>query len=102
MADAAIPSIVFTLWRVTLVVAYLVLLPVAVYWLHSLWRTANSIRHYASDAADAAEAIERNTAAIPALDATISVASEMLTAAESIAARLDAAASTLESRVARG
>jgi hypothetical protein len=101
MVDTAIPPVVFTLWRVLLVAAYLVFVPTAVYWLHTLWRTANSIRNYARESAEAAEAIERNTAAIPALDATIAVTTEVLTAAEAVASKLDTAASALDAR-ARG
>jgi hypothetical protein len=97
-----IPPVIFTLWWATLVAAYLVFLPTAVYWLRTLWRTANSIRRYARESAEAAEAIARNTTALPALDATIAVATEMLTAAEAVAGKLKAAASALEARAARG
>jgi hypothetical protein len=101
MAETVIPPIVFTLWRVALVAAYVILLPTAVYWLHTLWRTSNSIRTYTRACAEAAEAIERNAAALPALDATIAIATEVLTAAGAVAGKLDAAASALEAR-ARG
>jgi len=63
--EPVIPDFVYTLWGVTLVVGYL-LLPVAVYWLHSLWRAAASIRRYARDSVVAAEGIARGTAALPA------------------------------------
>ncbi len=59
--EPVIPDFVYTLWGVTLVVGYL-LLPVAVYWLHSLWRAAASIRRYARDSVVAAEGIARGTA----------------------------------------
>lgn len=98
MTVDSIPDIVFTLWRVTLVLASVVFVPTAVYWLHTLWRTSNSIRNYALECAEAAEAIERNTRAIPALDATIAVATEVLMAAEAVAGRLDTAAGALEAR----
>lgn len=96
--EPSVPPLVFTLWRITLVAAYLVFLPTAVYWLHTLWRTSNSIRRYALEGARAAEAIERNSAAIPALDATIAVATEVLAGAGAVARGLDAAASALEAR----
>ena len=101
MTEATIPSDVFTLWRVTVVLAYVVLLPTAVYWLHTLWRTARSIRRYADEGAEAAEAIARNAGALPALDSTIATATDVLAAAESVAAKLDAAAGVLEMRAGR-
>ena len=101
MDAPAVPDIVFTLWQVALVAAYVVLLPAAVYWLHSLWRTAMSIRRYAREGAEAAEAIASNAAALPALDTTIAVATEVLSAAEGVAGRLDTAAGALEARAAR-
>jgi hypothetical protein len=97
---AAIPDFVYTLWLVTLVLGYL-LLPVAVYWLHSLWRAASSIRRYARDSAAAAEGIGRNTAALAALDGTIAVATEVLAAAEAVAGKLDTMAGALEARTGR-
>lgn len=96
-----IPAEVYTLWWWTLALAWLVLLPIAAYWLHSLWRASNSIRVYAQECADAAEAIERNCRAIPALDATIEVAGGLLDAAGSVAGRLDTAAGALEARASR-
>lgn len=96
-----IPAEVYTLWRWTLALAWFVLLPIAVYWLHTLWRASNSIRVYAQECAEAAEAIERNCRAIPALDATIEVAGGLLDAAGSVAGRLDTAAGALEARASR-
>jgi hypothetical protein len=96
----SIPDGVYTLWWVTLVVGYL-LLPVAVYWLHSLWRAAASIRRYARDSVVAAEAIGRHTAALPELDGTIAVATDVLGAAETVAGTLDTMATALESRAGR-
>ena len=101
MTETAIPPIVLTLWRITLLAAYVLFVPTAVYWLHTLWRTSNSIRTYARECAESAEAIAHNTTALPALDTTIAVATEMLAAAEAVAGKLDAAASALEARAGR-
>jgi hypothetical protein len=92
---------VFTLWGVALAAAYLVLLPTVVYWLHTLWRTGRSIRRYSGECAEAAETIARNVSAMPALDATIAVATEVLAAADAVATKLDAAAGALETRAGR-
>lgn len=96
--DTMFPPIVFTLWHATVVVALVVLVPLSVYWLHSLWRTASSIRKYTRESLIAARAIEANTAAVPALHDTIAVAGELLAAAESVATKLDAIAGALEAR----
>jgi uncharacterized membrane protein len=101
MTETTIPPVVFTLWRVTLVAAYVLFVPTAVYWLRTLWRAASSIRTYARECAEAAEAIAQNTTALPALDLTIAVATEMLAAAEAVAGKLDAAAAALEARAGR-
>jgi len=96
--DPLFPPIVITVWRATVVVGLLVLLPLAVYWLHSLWRAAVSIRRYTHDGLAAARAIEANTASLTALNGSIDVATEVLQAAGAVAARLDALASALETR----
>lgn len=92
------PESVVTLWRVTVVLGYLVFLPISVYWLHTLWRAASSIRRYARESAAAAEHIAANTAALPALDATISTATEVRSAAEAVAGRLDTIAGVMDAR----
>ena len=100
--DAMFPPIVFTLWWVTIGLALILFVPLAVYVLASLLRAARSIRSYARESLTAAQAIERNTAALPALDTTISVATEILTAAEQVAQKLDTIGTALEARAARG
>lgn len=98
MAETAVPPFLYTLWGIGLAVAYLALVPTALYWLFTLFRTASSIRRYARECAEGAEAIERNLAALPALDTTVAVATEILAAAEAVAGKLDAAAGALEAR----
>jgi hypothetical protein len=100
--EPLLPPIVITLWRVTIVVGFLVLLPVAVYWLHSLWRAAASIRRYAADGLVAARGIEANASSLIALNSTIDVATEVLTAAGAVAGRLETLASALEARSREG
>ena len=92
------PPAVFTLWAIGLGVTLLVFVPLAVYLLHSLWHTAQSIDRYARDALRAAAGIAGNTQHIPALDATIETASEILGAAEAVAQKLDTIATVLEAR----
>jgi hypothetical protein len=98
MTDAAFPDTVFTLWRATVALGLLVFLPLAVYSLHTLYRAVRSVRHYSREGLAAAQAIATNTSAIPATNATIGVATEMLAAAESVAAKLDTIATALERR----
>lgn len=99
MSDPSMfPPIVFTLWKVTVILALVLFVPTAVFWLHGLWRTAASIRRYTRDSLAAARAIEANTAAIPALNDTIAVAGELLAAADGVARKLDTIATVLEAR----
>lgn len=98
--EPTMPPMVFTIWHVTVLLALVLFVPLAVYWLHSLWRASASIRRYARDSAAAAEAIRANTAALPALDDTIRTAGAVLAAAESVAGRLEAIAAILEARAA--
>lgn len=99
--DAALPPIVITLWKLTVVLGYVLFLPLSVYWLHSLWRTASSIRKYARGSEAAAAAIAGHTSALPALDQTIGVAGEVLAAAGAVAQKLETIAHVMESRSAR-
>ena len=101
MTGPTVPDVVYTLWRVTLVLAIVVFIPLSVYMLHSLWRAVRSIRDYSRETLVAAQAIAANTAAIPATNDTIAVATELLADAENIAGKLDAMASALEARAGR-
>jgi hypothetical protein len=97
--DAAMfPPTVFTLWWVGVAVTLVVFIPLAVYMLYCLWRTVRSIQIYARDALTAAAGIAGHTANLPALDSTIGVASEILSTAEAIAAKLDTIATVLAAR----
>lgn len=96
------PDTVFTVWMVTVVLALVVFVPLSVYMLASLLRATRSIQRYAREAVAPAQSIAANTSAVPALDATIAVATEVLTAAEGVAQKLDAIANALEARASRG
>ena len=93
-----VPDAVYTIWAVGLAATLLVFVPLAVYLLHRTWRAANSIRCYAAEALVAAQGIARNTAQLPALDATIATATEVLDAAGAAAGKLDTVATALERR----
>ena len=95
------PDTVFTLWLATVILALVVFVPVAVYSLYSLLRTARSIGHYARETVAPARAIASHTGALPALDGTIAVATEILAAAEGVATKLDTIASVIEARASR-
>ena len=98
MSSAAIPAAVYTIWWIGLIVTLVVLVPLAVYLLHRTWRSARSIQRYAAETLRAAGSIAHNTVNIAALEATISVAGEMLVAAGSVERKLDTVATVLEER----
>ena len=101
MNPPIVPDAVFTLWLVTVILALVVFVPLAVYWLFSLLRTAQSIQRYAREAVGPTQAIAQHTSALPALDATIGVATEILAAAEGVASKLGTIAAVIEERAAR-
>lgn len=98
MESANVPEAVFTVWTVGLALTLLVFVPLAVYWLHMLWRSARSIQIYARDALAAAGGIAGNTVNIPALGATIGVATEILQAASEVNAKTGTIADVLAAR----
>lgn len=95
------PDTVFTLWMITVGLALAVFVPLSVYMLASLLRATRSIQRYAADAVAPAQAIAAHTAALPALDGTIAVATDVLAAAEGVAGKLGTIASVLEQRAGR-
>lgn len=96
--EAMLPPEVYTIWWAALVLTLVVFVPLAVYSLGSLLRAARSIQLYARESVAPAQAIEAHTAALPALDTTIAVATEILAAAEQVAQKLDTVAAVMEAR----
>ena len=96
--DALFPPAVFTLWKIGLVLTFVVFIPLAVYLLHATFRAARSIERYAHDTLEAAGGIATHTAAIPALDDTIAVATYILEATEAVEAKLATIADVLGQR----
>ena len=96
----AVPQEVYTIWAVGLVATLAIFVPLAVYLLHRTRHAARSIQQYAAEALVAAQGIARNTAQLPALDATIGTATEVLDAAGAAAGKLDTVATLLEQRAA--
>lgn len=95
---AIIPDAVYTIWWIGLIVTLVVFVPLAVYSLHRTWRSARSIQRYAAEALQAAAGIARNTGNISALDATITVATDVLGAAGAVERKLNTVATVLEER----
>lgn len=93
-----VPGLVYTLWRILLVVAVVVVLPTAVYLLHRLLRAARSIERYTAEALAAGLGIARNTAAASALDRTMTLGGELGAVADSIRRHSAAIEKTLADR----
>jgi hypothetical protein len=92
------PPAVYTIWWIGLILTLVVFVPLSVFLLHRTWRAARSIQLYAADALAAAAGIAGNTQHIPALDATIGVAGEMLETAGGVVDKLDTVATVLAQR----
>jgi hypothetical protein len=92
------PPAVYTIWWIGLILTLVVFVPLSVFLLHRTWRAARSIQLYAADTLAAAAGIAGNTQHIPALDATIGVAGEMLETAGGVVNKLDTVATVLAQR----
>jgi len=92
------PNAVYTIWWLGLIVTLVVFVPLAVYLLHRTWLAARSIERYAADTLRAAAGIVANTKNIVALDATISVADDMLAGAGAVVDKLNTTANALAER----
>lgn len=79
-----VPGAVYAIWIIMLLVAVLVVLPVTVALLHRTLLAARSIERYFAEMRDAGVGIAGNTAAIPALDDTIAVATQILATADAL------------------
>ena len=100
MAMSTVPAAVHTIWIIMLVLTVVIFVPLSVYLLHRTWHAARSIQRYAAEALVATRGIAGNTAQLPALDTTITVATEMLQAAGAVEAKLATVAGVLEQRSA--
>lgn len=96
-----IPMAVYVIWWATLIIAVVVVLPLAVYLLHRTLTTARQIERYAARALDAGVGIAGNTENIGALEGTISTATEILETARSIEQRTGAIEELFEVRTGR-
>ena len=98
MNESLMPSAVYTLWWIGLIVTLVIFVPMSVYLLHRTYIASSSIRRYADEALAAAAGIAGNTKYIPALDSTIAVGSAMVGVASQISNKLDTAATVLAQR----
>jgi ABC-type multidrug transport system fused ATPase/permease subunit len=93
-----IPVAVYVIWWITLAVAVVVVLPLAVYLLHRTLRAARQIERYAARALEAGVGIAGNTENISALEGTISTATGILETAHSIEQRTGTIEEVFETR----
>jgi len=96
-----VPAVVYVIWWVTLIVAVVVVLPLAVYLLHRTLVAARQIERYAARALEAGVGIAQNTENIGALEGTISTATEILEAAGRIEEHTGAIEEVFEARAGR-
>ncbi len=85
-----IPVAVYVIWWATLIVAVVVVLPLAVYLLHRTLSAARQIERYAARALQAGVGIAVNTENVSALEGTISTATGILETTNSIEERTGA------------
>lgn len=92
------PSAVYTIWWIGLILTFFVFIPLSLYFLHRTWSVARGIQCYAAESLAAARGIAGNTQHVTALDATIGVAGQMISAAGEVAGKLGTVADVLEAR----
>ncbi len=80
----AVPTAVYVIWWITLIVAVVVVLPLAWYLLHRAFKAARQIEYYAAKTLEAGVGVAGNTANIAALKDTIGVAVGILGTATAI------------------
>ncbi len=73
-------SVHYWIWAITLAIITLVVVPVALYWLHRLLKAAKSIELYTREMLEAGVGIANNTAAVPALENTLKTAGSLVEA----------------------
>ena len=93
-----IPVAVYVIWWATLIVAVVVVLPLAVYLLHRTLNAARQIERYAARALQAGLGIAGNTENVSALEGTISTATGILETTRSIEERTGAIEGVFEAR----
>ncbi len=96
------PAAVLVIWWVTLIVAVVVVLPLAWYLLHRVLLAARNIERYAEEALTAGAGIARNTAAIATLETTIGAAGQVLEGARAIARSTGAIEDVLRRKKLKG
>ncbi len=96
-----IPMAVYVIWWATLIVAVVVVLPLAVYLLHRTLMAARQIERYAARALEAGVGIAGNTENIRALEGTITTATGILQTAQTIEQRTGTIEEVFEARTGR-
>lgn len=79
----------YWIWGTTLAVITFVVVPLALHLLHQTLKAAMSIERYARESLTAGVGIANNTAAIPALEATLTTAGSLIEATKLLKERAD-------------
>jgi len=96
-----IPAAAYVIWWATLIVAVVVVLPLAVYLLHRTLMAARQIERYAARALEAGVGVAGNTENIAALEGTITTATGILETARAIEERTGTIEEALAARAER-
>ncbi|MBA3883898.1 MAG: hypothetical protein H0X73_14620 [Chthoniobacterales bacterium] len=79
----------YWIWGTTLAIVTFVVVPLALHLLHKTLKAAMSIERYARESLTAGVGIANNTAAIPALEATLATAGSLIEATKLLKERAD-------------
>ncbi len=79
----------YWIWGTTLAIITFIVVPLALHLLHKTLKAAMSIERYARESLTAGVGIANNTAAIPALEATLATAGSLIEATKLLKERAD-------------
>ena len=100
LLQTPVPQAVYTIWAITLAIVVLVIVPLAIYLLHRTYTAARGIERYFAEMAEAGVGVAENTNHVKALEATIVIATKILSVAGNINAHSDTVKTTLAGRAA--
>lgn len=98
----SLPSAVYTIWWITLLIVIVVIVPLAIGLLHRTLRASLSIKLYFAEMLTAGVGIAENTGSVPELQNTIAVGTAMVETAGRLDEHTAAIANLLATRANQG
>lgn len=101
-AQLTLPTTVYAIWWITLLIVIIVIVPLAIGLLHRTMVASQSIKRYFAEMLTAGVGIAENTASVPELKNTIAVGTAMVQTAGRLDEHSGAIANVLATRAKEG